>query len=82
MLKGTTVQNAVDELMVKQQDQDTVRIIFLREMEAKNPNLSDKEKSIRVRFERTDVGSCPVIDNGDGTYSCLATVQVTFSFEE
>lgn len=85
MLKGAVVQNAIDELMVKQQDLDTVRIIFLQEMKSKNPNLSDKEKSIRVRFERPDrdaVGSCPVIDNGDGTYSCLATVQVTLSFEE
>lgn len=82
MLKSAAVQNAIDELMVKQQDLDTVRIVFLQEM-AKTD--TDKEKGIRVRFERPDrdaVGIAPVIDNGDGTYTCMATVQIVISFEE
>lgn len=80
MLKSATVQNAIDELMVKHQDLGTVMIVFLQEI-AK----TDKEKGIRVRFERPDrhaVGIAPVIDNGDGTYTCMATVQIVISFEE
>lgn len=85
MLKSTVIQNAIEELVVNQQDNDTVRLTFLQAMKATKPSLSEKEKGIRVKLERPDrdsINSGPVVDNGDGTYTYLTTVQVTFSFDE
>lgn len=85
MLSSAVVQNAIDKLIIKRQDLDTVRLTFLEAMKDKNPDLSDKEKSIQVSFEQPDrdsIVNAPVTDNGDGTYTCFATVQIVFSFAE
>ena len=67
------VQDALENLLVNQQDKDTVRMIFRHSVPAPDDHYNE------IKFTRPDRDSIqlgPVVDQGDGRFTCFATIQV------
>ncbi len=67
------IQKAVENLLVDHQDKSTVNIV-LRSIPAPDDHYNEI-KLVRPDHDKIQVGG-PIIDHGNGKFTCFATIQV------
>lgn len=72
-LQAAEIQNALEDLLVNLQDPDIVKHALLKHVKIPN-NCETYFKLVQPDRDAIQVG--PIVDLGDGKFTCFATIQV------
>ncbi len=67
------VQNALESLLVDHQDQETVNIVCSTTIPAPHDHYYEIKL---VRPDRDAIQLGPIVDQGNGKFTCFATIQI------